>query len=32
MADDVDDRTASVRDVCFEVLLQSMNHFCVVID
>ena len=27
-----DDRTGSVRDVCFEVLCQLMNDFYVVID
>ena len=27
-----DNRTGSVRDVCFEVLFRSMNNFCVVID
>ena len=27
-----DDRTGNVRDVCFEVLCQSMDNFCVVID
>ena len=26
------DRTGSARDVCFEVLFQWMNDFCVVID
>ena len=28
----MDDQTGSVPDVCFEVLCQSMNDFCVVID
>ena len=27
-----DDRAGGVRDVCFQVLFQSMNDFCVVID
>ena len=28
----VDDRTGNMRDICFEVLSQSMTDFCVVID
>ena len=27
-----DDRTGSMRGICFEVLFQSMNNFCVLID